>query len=182
MLNKNFNEKILIEKFTNTNIISNNRYFEIQVNQSEIFNTIKELKEDSNFKFDQLIDLTAIDYPSREKRFDVIYLLLSMTLNQRLLIKTSIGQSESIETVIRIHRAADWYEREAFDLFGILFDGHPDLRRILTDYGFIGHPFRKDFPLIGNTQVRYDPDLKRVIYEPVDIEPRVLVPKVIREK
>ena len=87
-----------------------------------------------------------------------------------------------IYSIVDIWASADWYEREAFDLFGILFEGHPDLRRILTDYGFIGYPFRKDFPLIGNTQVRYDPELKRVVYEPVDIEPRVLVPKVIRDK
>ena len=169
MLEKNLNQKILIEKFSKANIILNNRYFEIQVNQSEIFNTIKELKEDLNFKFDQLIDLTAIDYPSREKRFDVIYLLLSMTLNQRLLIKTSIKQSESLESVISIHRAADWYERECYDLFGIQFLNHPDLRRIMTDYNFEGHPLRKDFPLTGHTEVRYDDLEKRVVYEPVKL-------------
>ena len=169
MLEKNLNQKILIEKFSNANIILNNRYFEIQVDQSEIFNTIKELKEDSNFKFDQLIDLTAIDYPSREKRFDVIYLLLSMTLNHRLLIKTSIDQSESIESIIPIHRAADWYERECYDLFGIQFLNHPDLRRIMTDYNFEGHPLRKDFPLTGHTEVRYDDLEKKVVYEPVKL-------------
>ena len=169
MLEKNFNKKILIEKFSNANIILNNRYVEIQVDQSEIFNTIKELKEDSNLKFDQLTDLTAIDYPSREKRFDVIYLLLSMTLNQRLLIKTSIEQSESIESVISIHRSADWYERECYDLFGIQFLNHPDLRRIMTDYNFEGHPLRKDFPLTGHTEVRYDDLEKKVVYEPVKL-------------
>ena len=169
MLEKNLNQKNLIKKFSNTNIILNNKYFEIQVKQSEIFNTIKVLKEDSNFKFDQLIDLTAIDYPSREKRFDVIYLLLSMTLNQRLLIKTSIDESESIESVISIHRAADWYERECYDLFGIQFLNHPDLRRIMTDYNFEGHPLRKDFPLTGHTEVRYDDLEKKVVYEPVKL-------------
>ena len=169
MLEKNFNKKIFIEKFSNANIILNNRYVEIQVDQSEIFNTIKELKEDSNLKFDQLIDLTAIDYPSREKRFDVIYLLLSMTLNQRLLIKTSLDQSGSIESVIPIHRAADWYERECYDLFGILFLNHPDLRRIMTDNNFEGHPLRKDFPLTGHTEVRYDDLEKKVVYEPVKL-------------
>ena len=87
-----------------------------------------------------------------------------------------------LPSIVSLWAAADWYEREAFDLFGILFDGHPDLRRLLTDYGFIGHPFRKDFPLVGNTQVRYDPILKKIIHEPVDIEPRVLVPRVIRER
>ena len=169
MLEKNLNQKILIEKFSNANIILNNKYVEIQVDQSEIFNTIKELKEDSNLQFDQLIDLTAIDYPSREKRFDVIYLLLSMTLNQRLLIKTSIDESESIESVISIHRAADWYERECYDLFGIQFLNHPDLRRIMTDYNFEGHPLRKDFPLTGHTEVRYDDLEKKVVYEPVKL-------------
>ena len=169
MLEKNLNQKILIEKFSNANIILNSKYFEVQVDQSEIFNTIKELKEDPNFKFDQLIDLTAIDYPSREKRFDVIYLLLSMTINQRLLIKTSIDQSESIESVRPIHRAADWYERECYDLFGIQFLNHPDLRRIMTDYNFEGHPLRKDFPLTGHTEVRYDDLEKKVVYEPVKL-------------
>ena len=169
MLEKKLNQKTLIEKFSNANIILNNRYFEIQVEQSEVFNTIKKLKEDSNFKFDQLIDLTAIDYPSREKRFDVIYLLLSMTFNQRLLIKTSIDESESIESIISIHRAADWYERECYDLFGIQFLNHPDLRRIMTDYNFEGHPLRKDFPLTGHTEVRYDDLEKKVVYEPVKL-------------
>ena len=169
MLEKNLNQKILIKKFSKANIILNNSYFEIQVDQSETFNTILELKEDSNFKFDQLIDLTAIDYPSREKRFDVVYLLLSMTLNQRLLIKTSLEQSESIESVIPIHRAADWYERECYDLFGIQFLNHPDLRRIMTDYNFEGHPLRKDFPLTGHTEVRYDDLEKKVVYEPVKL-------------
>ena len=116
-------------------------------------------------------------------RFCVIYHLLSLKYNSRIRIKVFLNNDPIIiPSVTSIWASADWYEREAFDLFGILFDGHPDLRRILTDYGFIGYPFRKDFPLVGNTQVRYDPDLKRVIYEPVDIEPRVLVPKVIREK
>ena len=169
MSEKNLNQKILIEKFSNANIILNNKYVEIQVDQSEIFNTIKELKEDSNLQFDQLIDLTAIDYPSREKRFDVIYLFLSMTLNQRLLVKTSLDHSESIESVIPIHRAADWYERECYDLFGIQFLNHPDLRRIMTDYNFEGHPLRKDFPLTGHTEVRYDDLEKKVVYEPVKL-------------
>ena len=115
-------------------------------------------------------------------RFCIIYHLLSLTNNSRIRVKVFIKEEPPIiPSVTSVWDAANWYEREAFDLFGILFEGHPDLRRILTDYGFIGYPFRKDFPLIGNTQVRYDPELKRVIYEPVDIEPRVLVPKVIRK-
>tara|TARA_B100001123_G_scaffold115038_1_gene134155 strand:+ start:309 stop:965 length:657 start_codon:yes stop_codon:yes gene_type:complete len=115
-------------------------------------------------------------------RFCLVYHLLSLTNNSRIRIKVFIKEDPPIiPSVTCLWDSANWYEREAFDLFGILFEGHPDLRRLLTDYGFIGYPFRKDFPLIGNTQVRYDPELKRVIYEPVDIEPRVLVPKVIRK-
>jgi NADH-quinone oxidoreductase subunit C len=114
-------------------------------------------------------------------RFAVVYHLLSYSLNHRLRLKVFLGDPPILDSVSDIWPSANWYEREAFDLYGILFDGHPDLRRILTDYGFIGHPFRKDFPLSGRVEVRYDPDQKRVIYEPVKIEPRVLVPKVIRE-
>jgi NADH-quinone oxidoreductase subunit C len=118
--------------------------------------------------------------PSR--RFAVVYHLLSVERNHRLRLRVFPHDEETpiIDSVCPIWSSADWFEREAFDLFGILFDGHPDLRRILTDYGFIGHPFRKDFPLIGNVEVRYDPELGRVVYEPVTIEPRTLVPKVIR--
>jgi NADH-quinone oxidoreductase subunit C len=117
------------------------------------------------------------------KRFAVAYHLLSLSLNQRLRIRCypEPGDPPRLPSVIEVWPSANWFEREAFDLFGILFDGHPDLRRILTDYGFIGHPFRKDFPLIGQVAVRYDPEQKRVIYEPVEIEPRTLVPRVIRE-
>jgi NADH-quinone oxidoreductase subunit C len=115
-------------------------------------------------------------------RFAVVYHLLSITHNQRLRLKVSVEGDERpiVDSVIDIWASANWFEREAFDLYGILFRGHPDLRRLLTDYGFIGHPFRKDFPLIGNVEVRYDPDKGRVVYEPVGIEPRTLVPKVIR--
>ena len=118
----------------------------------------------------------------RAKRFAVVYQLLSVTQNQRLRVRTYAPDDDLpvVPSVIDIWNSADWYEREAFDLYGIVFDGHPDLRRILTDYGFVGHPFRKDFPLIGNVEMRYDPDRSRVVYEPVSIQPRVLVPKVIR--
>ncbi|HUN27543.1 MAG TPA: NADH-quinone oxidoreductase subunit C [Steroidobacteraceae bacterium] len=116
-------------------------------------------------------------------RFAVVYQLLSITHNRRLRLRARCERDAEpiIDSVVEVWAAANWFEREAFDLFGILFRGHPDLRRILTDYGFVGHPFRKDFPLIGNVEVRYDPDRKRVVYQPVSIEPRVLVPKVIRE-
>lgn len=116
-------------------------------------------------------------------RFAVVYHLLSIEHNQRIRLRVFVdNDSLLIPSIVDIWAAANWYEREAFDLYGILFDGHPDLRRILTDYGFIGHPFRKDFPLSGNVEVRYDAALQRVIYEPVDIVPRILVPKVIREQ
>ncbi|HSQ68930.1 MAG TPA: NADH-quinone oxidoreductase subunit C [Steroidobacteraceae bacterium] len=121
--------------------------------------------------------------PQRERRFAVVYHLLSVARNQRLRLRAwcEPGEPPMLPTVTQIWSAADWYEREAFDLFGIVFHGHPDLRRILTDYGFVGHPFRKDFPLIGNVEVRYDPDKGRVVYEPVSIEPRTLVPRVLRD-
>lgn len=118
-----------------------------------------------------------------ERRFAVVYHLLSVKTNRRLRLRTwcEPGEPPMVDSVIEIWKAADWFEREAFDLFGILFRGHPDLRRILTDYGFLGHPFRKDFPLSGNVEVRYDPAKGRVVYEPVSIEPRTLVPRVIRD-
>ena len=121
--------------------------------------------------------------PDMPKRFAVAYHLLSLTLNQRLRIRCypEPGDPPRLPSVTGVWPSANWFEREAFDLFGILFDGHSDLRRLLTDYGFIGHPFRKDFPLSGQVEVRYDPERKRVIYEAVDIEPRTLVPRVIRD-
>jgi NADH-quinone oxidoreductase subunit C len=121
--------------------------------------------------------------PDTPRRFAVAYHLLSITLNHRLRVRCypEPGDPPRLPTITEVWPAANWFEREAFDLFGIVFDGHPDLRRILTDYGFIGHPFRKDFPLIGQVQVRYDAEQQRVVYEPVDIEPRTLVPRVIRD-
>ncbi len=114
-------------------------------------------------------------------RFAVVYHLLSLSNNQRVRVRTyATGEPALVPSVVEVWNSANWFEREAFDLFGILFEGHPDLRRILTDYGFIGHPFRKDFPLIGQVEMRYDPERKRVVYEPVSIEPRTLVPRVIR--
>jgi NADH-quinone oxidoreductase subunit C len=117
------------------------------------------------------------------RRFASVYHLLSLTHNLRIRVKTFCEDDNFpiVDSVVELWAAADWFERESFDLYGILYEGHPDLRRILTDYGFVGHPFRKDFPLIGNVEMRYDPDSKRVIYQPVTIEPRVLVPRVIRE-
>ena len=169
MSKKNLTKEILIKKFNNAKIISNEKYFEIQIDYLEIFNTVKKLKEDSSLQFDQLIDLTAIDYPSQNKRFHIIYLLMSMSLNQRILIKSSVGDNVNIDTITSIHKAANWYERECYDLFGIQFSNHPDLRRIMTDYNFEGHPLRKDFPLTGFTEVRYDNLKKKVVYEPVKL-------------
>jgi NADH-quinone oxidoreductase subunit C len=117
--------------------------------------------------FHQLIDLCGADYPERPQRFDVVYHLLSMTKNLRLRVKVRTDEDTPVPSVVSVYPAADWYEREAFDMYGIFFDGHPDLRRILTDYGFHGHPLRKDFPMTGYVEVRYDDELKRVVYEPV---------------
>lgn len=129
--------------------------------------------------FDNALELPALEQP----RFMVIYHLLSLDKNVRIRVRCAAPNDDMpvVPSVTPIFAGANWFEREAFDLFGILFDGHPDLRRILTDYGFTGHPFRKDFPLIGNVEMRYDPVKERVVYEPVSIEPRVLVPRVIRE-
>lgn len=152
----------------------------------------KKLQVGENFAFDTLIDICAVDYLTYRQeagetwdrpRFAVVYHLLSTSRNQRLRLRVFVEESSlMVDSVIDIWKAADWFEREAFDLFGILFKGHPDLRRILTDYGFVGHPFRKDFPLSGHVEMRYDEEKGRVIYQPVSIEPRVLVPRVIREE
>jgi NADH-quinone oxidoreductase subunit C len=185
--------------------------------------TCRALRDEPEWRFEQLIDLTGVDYlaygriewstesatnsgfsrgrtltppagtlphemgegraAGQDRRFAVVYHLLSVAHNRRLRLRCwcEAGEPPMLDSVVGVWKAADWYEREAFDLFGILFRGHPDLRRILTDYGFVGHPFRKDFPLIGNVEVRYDPAKGRVVYEPVEIEPRTLVPRVIRD-
>ncbi|MFO1408715.1 MAG: NADH-quinone oxidoreductase subunit C [Steroidobacteraceae bacterium] len=129
------------------------------------------------------IDGRALAAPGAERRFAAVYHLLSVSTNRRLRLRAwcEPGEPPMLDSVVDVWASANWFEREAFDLFGILFRGHPDLRRILTDYGFVGHPFRKDFPLSGNVEVRYDPAKGRVVYEPVSIEPRTLVPRVIRE-
>ncbi len=162
-------KKIIVDRFPGVELINNDKYLEIKTEPVKIFKVIKELKEDTKLLFDQLIDVTAIDYPSREKRFDIIYLLISLTLNQRILVKTSIDESTALESITIIHKAANWYERECYDLFGIQFSNHPDLRRIMTDYNFEGHPLRKDFPLTGRMEVRYDDLEKKVVYEPVKL-------------
>jgi NADH-quinone oxidoreductase subunit C len=127
------------------------------------------LKDDADFQFQQLIELCGVDYPERPLRFDVVYLLLSLTKNLRLRIKVQTDEDTAVPSVTGVYPNADWCERETFDMYGVFFSGHPDLRRILTDYGFHGHPLRKDFPMTGYVEVRYDDSLKRVVYEPVKI-------------
>ena len=127
------------------------------------------LKSDGNCQFGTLIDITAVDHPDREARFDVVYHFLSMHQNQRVRLKLAVREEDSVPSLTEVHPSANWFEREVFDMFGILFSGHPDLRRILTDYGFRGYPLRKDFPTTGYTEVRYDDEQKRVVYEPVNL-------------
>jgi NADH-quinone oxidoreductase subunit C len=152
--------------------------------------TMRMLRDHADLTFEQLSDLCGVDYQAyggggREgHRFAVVYHLLSIAKNRRLRVRVFAGDDDFpvVDSVVGVWPSANWYEREAFDLFGIVFEGHPDLRRILTDYGFIGHPFRKDFPLSGNVEMRYDPEQKRVIYQPVTIEPREITPRIVREE
>ncbi|MBV7409445.1 NADH-quinone oxidoreductase subunit C [Maritimibacter sp. DP1N21-5] len=130
---------------------------------------IEFLKGDGNCKFSSLVDITAVDYPEREARFDVVYHFLSMYRNHRIRVKAAVAEGDMVPSIVEVHPSANWFEREIFDMFGIIFKGHPDLRRILTDYGFRGYPLRKDFPTTGYTEVRYDEVEKRVVYEPVKL-------------
>ena len=147
-----------------------NIFYEAFFKKEDILNLFKELKNNDLFSFDQLIDITVIDYPSKENRFEIIYIFLSMKKNKRIVLKTSINENDSIDSIIQIFKSSDWYERECYDLFGVKFNNHPDLRRIMTDYNFEGHPLRKDFPLSGHTEVRYSEGEKKVINEPVKLE------------
>jgi NADH-quinone oxidoreductase subunit C len=181
------------------------------VPRDQLIEVANQLHQGEAFRFDELIDLCGVDYAAygevewetdsastsgfgrgvqreggldltAENRFAAVYHLLSVEHNVRLRLRVFADTEQPIiKSVMGIWRTADWFEREAFDLYGIMFEGHPDLRRILTDYGFVGHPFRKDFPLSGHVEMRYDPEQKRLVYEPVSIEPRTLVPRVIRE-
>ncbi len=141
----------------------------LTVSANTIVPVLKFLRDDRLCRFIQLIDLCGVDYPERSKRFDVVYHLLSMHNNQRIRVKAPVAEGENIPTSIDVFPCADWFEREAFDMYGIQFEGHPDLRRILTDYGFEGYPLRKDFPLTGHVEVRYDDEQARVVYEPVKL-------------
>ena len=163
------------------------RLGELTVEVKDYKNTCIRLKDSG---FEQLIDLCGMDYaaygdkPRAGNRFAVVLHLLSIKNNSRLRVRTYCPDEEFpvVASVVDVWPVANWFEREAFDLFGIVFDGHPDLRRILTDYGFVGHPFRKDFPLSGHVEMRYDPEQKRVIYQPVTIDPREVTPRIVREK
>lgn len=184
-----------------------------EVSREDLLNVAAELRDDAAFSFEQLLDVCAVDYlnygkgewvtedstssgfargvaralldavPNHERRFAVVYHLISLANNIRLRLKVycSGDATPVVPSVNDIWNSANWFEREAFDLFGVVFEGHPDMRRILTDYGFVGYPFRKDFPLSGHVEVRFDPEKGRVVYQPVSIEPRTLVPRVIRK-
>ncbi len=165
----------------------------LEVGRADLHRVCLGLRDDQRLAFEQVIDVCGVDYLEYGKessrgrrpgpRFAVVYHLLSVSRNLRLRLRVFLqDEFPLVDSVVDVWASANWYEREAFDLFGIVFEGHPDLRRILTDYGFIGHPFRKDFPLIGQVEMRYDPDKQRVVYQPVTIEARVLVPRVIREE
>ena len=181
----------------------------IEISVDDLLDVLKVLRDDDAFLFEQLVDIAGVDYLTygldewstnkastvgfergrkdkqasrwEKPRYAVVYHLLSVTLNQRVRVKVFVEQeSMLVPSVVKLWSGANWFEREAFDLFGLLFNGHPDLRRLLTDYGFIGHPFRKDFPVIGELEMRYDEEQQQCVYEPVSIEERILVPRVIR--
>jgi NADH-quinone oxidoreductase subunit C len=162
----------------------------VVVDASEYLSAMRVLRDHADLRFEELIDLCGVDYSTygdgawEGARFAAVSHLLSVTYNWRLRVRVFAPNDELpvVASVVDIWPSANWYEREAFDFFGILFEGHNDLRRILTDYGFIGHPFRKDFPVSGYVEMRYDPEQKRVIYQPVTIEPREIIPRVIREE
>jgi NADH-quinone oxidoreductase subunit C len=141
----------------------------VTVAPSSILKTLRFLKEDAECLFQCLMDVSGADYPGREKRFEVVYHLLSLSLNQRIRVKVETGEQTPVPSAVAVYRSAGWFEREVWDLYGVLFSGHPDLRRILTDYGFSGHPLRKDFPLTGFVELRYDTTQRRVVYEPVKL-------------
>lgn len=217
----NFNETLAAridarfgEKLSRVSSICNELTYE--VSPDDVVDIATALRDEADFKLDQLIDVCGVDYLTYgevewktesatesgfsrgverkpvilddsdtfdPRRFAVVYHLLSVELNYRLRLRVYTGDNNPpiVPSLVDVWNSANWFEREAFDLFGILFDGHPDLRRIMTDYGFIGHPFRKDFPLVGNVEVKYDADKGRVVYQPVTIEERTLVPRVIRD-
>ena len=166
-LEKKINSE-LTTKIKKTEIKHNQMYLE--TDKDDLIDVCLFLKTNEKCKFKQLIDITAVDYPKKEKRFKIIYLLLSHEKNFRIIINTNIDEKDLVPSIIKIFPSANWMEREIFDMYGISFKNHPDLRRILTDYNFEGFPLRKDFPLTGHTEVRYSEDKKKVVYEPVKLE------------
>ena len=162
----------------------------LEVDAANYIAVARTLRDDPRLRFEQCVDLAGVDYSSYDnggwqgKRFAAVLHLLSLTHNWRLRLRVFCPEDDfpRVESAVEVWPSVGWYEREAFDLYGIVFEGHPDLRRILTDYGFVGHPFRKDFPISGHVEMRYDPEQKRVIYQPVTIEPREVTPRVIREE
>ena len=166
-----------IEKLVNSELsikikgskIKHNQIY-LNINNADLIDVMLFLKTNKNTKFKQLVDITAVDYIEKEKRFKIVYLLLSHEFNHRIQVDFSINENDLVSTLVSLFPAANWMEREVFDMYGIKFKDHPDLRRILTDYGFEGHPLRKDFPLTGHTEVRYSETEKKVIYEEVKLE------------
>ncbi len=166
-----------LEKFINSELTSkiNNSFIKhdniyLSIDHEELIDVISFLKTNNQTKFRQLIEITAVDYPEKENRFKMVYLLLSHEHNKRIIIDYTIKETDIIHSLTSIFPSANWMEREVFDMYGLNFKNHPDLRRILTDYGFEGHPLRKDFPLTGHNEVRYSEEFKKVIYEPVKLE------------
>ncbi len=166
-LEKKINSE-LTTKIKESKILHDQLY--LSINSEDLLDVILLLKTNKDTKFKQLIDITAVDYPENKKRFKIVYLLLSHEFNQRILVSYFINENEKISSLVNIFPSANWMEREIFDMYGIKFNDHPDLRRILTDYGFEGFPLRKDFPLTGHNEVRYSEEEKKVIYEPVKLE------------
>ena len=166
-----------LEKIVNSSLTTTIRKSEVKfgqlfiyINVEDLISAILFLKTNDKCRFKQLIDITAVDYPNKEKRFKIVYLLLSHENNQRIIININIDEKNVVPSITKIFSSANWMEREVFDMYGVLFQDHPDLRRILTDYGFTGYPLRKDFPLTGHTQVRYSEDKKKVVSEPVKLD------------
>jgi len=181
-------EKVLGDQVTQSTVALNE--LSIECAAKDLIKVVKKLRDHKALKFEQLIDLCGVDYQDyadgtwEGSRFATVYHFLSVTLNHRIRLKVFSAEDDFpvLPTLVELYPAANWFERESFDLYGIMYEGHPDLRRLLTDYGFVGHPFRKDFPMIGNVEMRYDPEQQRVVYQPVSIELRNNVPRVIRDE
>ncbi len=181
-------QSVLADQVTKLTVALNE--LTIECDAKDMLKVVKKLRDHKTLKFEQLIDLCGVDYQGYADgaweglRFATVYHFLSVTMNHRIRLKVFAADNDFpvLPTLVDLYPAANWFERESFDLYGMMYDGHPDLRRILTDYGFVGHPFRKDFPMIGNVEMRYDPEQQRVVYQPVSIELRNNVPRVIRDE